>query len=69
MWKYYSRSCEKRFYFLTDKKAAGKVKSKNKLKLAFGGKNKEEKKEMKREEKLDKAAKVSIHSQIYVYII
>ncbi|XP_063680293.1 mitogen-activated protein kinase-binding protein 1-like isoform X3 [Bolinopsis microptera] len=39
-----------------DKKAAGKVKGKNKLKLAFGGKTKEEKKEIKKEEKLEKAA-------------
>ena len=37
---------------------ASKVKSKNKLKLAFGGKNKEEKKEMKKEEKPEKVSKV-----------
>ena len=42
--------------FSSDKKAAGKVKGKNKLKLAFGGKTKEEKKEIKKEEKLEKAA-------------
>ncbi|KAL5258953.1 hypothetical protein ACHWQZ_G009430 [Mnemiopsis leidyi] len=42
-----------------DKKAASKVKSKNKLKLAFGGKNKEEKKETKKEEKPEKISKKS----------